>query len=218
MVDGERRESRLPSRQSRALFALLVDRRSRALSRDAIADALWGDAPPRSRDASLRALLSGARRVLGPDSLEGRGDVQLRLPGEVRVDVEVAAAAVETAEWAMSAGAPADARAAAAEAVRILDAELLPGLTAPWIDARRTELEALGNQALELEAWAALGAGEPGAAERAARRLTERAPFREGGHEALMRALAEQGDVAAALLAHEHLRTLLREELGTAPS
>jgi DNA-binding SARP family transcriptional activator len=217
-VDGERRESRLASPQARALFGLLADRRHGAMSRDAIADALWGDAPPPSRDASLRALLSGARRVLGPDSLPGRGDVRLQVPGEVLVDVEVARAAVETAERALAAGVPADARAAAAQAAGILEEELLPGLSAPWIDDRRTELEALGNQALELEAWAALAAGEPAAAERAARRLTERAPFREAGHEALMRALAEQGDVAAALLVHEHLRTLLREELGTAPS
>lgn len=219
-VDGERRESRLTSPQARALFALLVDRRRGAMSRDAIADALWGDAPPRSRDASLRALLSGARRVIGADSVPGRGDVQLRLAAgaDVDIDVEVAGAAVETAERAFATGAPAEARAAAAQAGAILDAGLLPGLTAPWIDERRTELEALGNQALELEAWAALAAGEPAAAERAARRLTERAPFREAGHEALMRALAEQGDVAAALLVHEHLRTLLREELGTAPS
>ena len=219
-VDGEQRESRLTSPQARALFALLVDRRHGPMSRDQIADALWGDAPPRSRDTSLRALLSGARRVLGADSLPGRGDVQLRLPAgaEIEVDVEVARAAVETAERALAAGAPAEAGAAASEAAAILDAGLLPGLSAPWIDARRTELEALGNQVLALEAWAALAAGEPAAAERAARRLTERAPFREAGHEALMRALAEQGDVAAALVVHEHLRTLLREELGTAPS
>src|SRR6185312_13452355 len=75
--DGERLDERLPSRQARALFALLVLERDRATGRDAIADALWPDVAPRSRDGSLRALLSGVRRVFGPDSIEGRENVRL---------------------------------------------------------------------------------------------------------------------------------------------
>jgi SARP family transcriptional regulator, regulator of embCAB operon len=217
-LDGVRVEDRLPSRQARALFALLVDRRRHALSREALIDALWGATPPPSRDASLRALLSGVRRVLGPDSLGGRGDVRIELPADTWVDVEVAAAAVDEGERALADGEPARARRAADQATRILDGGFLTGLTAPWIDERRGELEQLADQALELAAWAALAAGEPAAAERSARRLVERAPFREAGHEALMRALAEQGDVAEALLAHDHLRRLLRDELGAVPS
>jgi len=37
------------------------------------------------------------------------------------------------------------------------------------------------------------------------------------GYRLLMRAQADQGDIAAALVTHERLRTTLREELGVAP-
>jgi len=60
---GTRIDDRLPSRQARLLFALLVLERGRTLSREAIADALWPGAAPPSRDSSIRALLSGVRRV-----------------------------------------------------------------------------------------------------------------------------------------------------------
>ena len=48
--------------------------------------------------------------------------------------------------------------------------------------------------------------------------LTELAPYRETGHHILIEALAGRGNVAEALRAYERLRTLLREELGVAPS
>ena len=44
------------------------------------------------------------------------------------------------------------------------------------------------------------------------------APMRETGHLLLMRTLAARGNEAEALAAYEHLRVLLRDELGTTPS
>ena len=102
--DGARLDERLPSRQARALFALLVLERGRVLGRDAIADALWPDAAPRSRDSSLRALLTGVRRVFGPDSIEGRESVRLVLPEGTTVDVEEAEASLAAAEASLERG------------------------------------------------------------------------------------------------------------------
>jgi SARP family transcriptional regulator, regulator of embCAB operon len=48
--------------------------------------------------------------------------------------------------------------------------------------------------------------------------LTELAPYRETAHRILMEALERRGNLAEALRAYERLRTLLREELGIAPS
>lgn len=217
-LDGQRVEGRLPSRQARVLFGLLADRRAHPQSRDTLVDALWGDAAPPSRDVALRALLSGVRRVLGPDSVPGRGGVQLMLPEHSWIDVEEAAAAVAAADRALDDREAGIACAAASRAGRLLEGEFLAGLTAPWIDERRTELEKLARRALELEARAELAHGDPAAAEHPARRLVERAPFRESATCLLMEALAAQGNTAEALLVYDRLRTLLREELGTVPS
>ena len=75
-------------------------------------------------------------------------------------------------------------------------------------------------RALELvgRACLAIGGGEVDTAERAARELIERAPYRESGHRLLMEALAARGNAAEALLAFEALRRRLRDELGAAPS
>src|SRR5262249_31537034 len=44
--DGQRLEGALPGRQGRLIFVYLVAHRLRPLTRDELADALWGDAPP----------------------------------------------------------------------------------------------------------------------------------------------------------------------------
>ena len=56
------------------------------------------------------------------------------------------------------------------------------------------------------------------AAVRAGRELTRLEPYRESGWRILMQALTAEGNTAEALQAYERLRTLLREELGIAPS
>ena len=216
--DGERLETRLPSRQARILFARLVDQRGHPISRAALADALWGDNPPPSRDVALRAVLSGARRVLGAESLEGRGELRLMLPDDTWIDVEAATEQLRAAEAAMEDGSHELAQLHAAAAGDILQDELLPGCGGPWVEERRVELEELGRHARELEARAALAAGDGATAERIARRLVERAPYRESAHALLMEALTAQGNVAEALLAYDRLIRILRDDLGTTPA
>ena len=63
-----------------------------------------------------------------------------------------------------------------------------------------------------------LGAGQLPSVERAARGLIEAEPYRESGYVLLMSALQRQSNVAEGLRVFERLRTLLRDELGTAPS
>lgn len=95
----------------------------------------------------------------------------------------------------------------------------LPEVDAGWADEWRRRLDLLHQRSLAYYAEACLGLGgaELGAAERAARGLIELAPLSETGYHLLMRALAAQGDIAAALITCEQLRTRLREELGIAP-
>ena len=96
----------------------------------------------------------------------------------------------------------------------------LPGEDAAWIDQVRRHLDELHVRSLETYGSAGLGLGgtELSAARNAGRMLVELAPLRESGHRLLMRTLAAEGNPAEALRVYEHLRCVLRDELGVAPS
>ena len=220
-LEGQRVENTLPGRQGRLLLAYLVLNRGRPVRRDELVEALWAeDGQPASGDALLRPPLSRLRKALGPGRLEGRGELTLVLPEGAEVDWEVARAALAATRAALSSGDWRAAYDAAQTAVEIAGRGLLPGLEADWIEERRRELEDLRIEGLEAIAVAgvALGGTELSGAERAARAAVEAAPFRESARAALMEALGAAGNIAEALRAYDDLRTMLRDELGTAPS
>lgn len=218
--DGRRLEADLPGRQGRLLFVYLVLSRARAVSRDELSAAVWPEQAPARAASNLRVILSRLRRALGPDTLEGRGDLRLGLPRDAWVDIEAAAGKIHEAEAAVHAEEWTRALPAATIAYAISGRGFLSGEEAPWVVEQRRWLEDVHLRALECDAMASLGIGgsEVAAAERDARRLIRLAPYRETGYRLLMQALVRRGDSAEALLVYEQLRTLLRDELGAPPS
>lgn len=216
-VDGARVERSLPGRQGRLLFVYLVANRLRPAPRAELAEALWGERPPPNVDSALSALLSKVRRLV---AVEGRGEVRVMLPDDAWVDLEAAAEGLHRAESAGARGEWHDAWGPARLAQHVAARGFLPREDAPWITAIRHRLEGIELRALELVAQGclAIGGTELDTAERAARTLVEKAPFRESGHRALMELLDARGNRAEALTVFERLRTLLREELGAAPA
>jgi DNA-binding SARP family transcriptional activator len=216
---GRRVEDELPGRQGRSLFAYLAATRARRSTRDELVDALWPEGPPDAAEASLAALLSKLRRVLGPDVIEGKADVRLALPARAWIDLEAAGVGVHRAESAVALGDWEAAWAPARSALYAANRGFLPGYEAPWVDERRRWLEDVRLRALECVGIVGLrmGGTELAAAERSGRALVEAAPFRESGYRLLMEAHAAQENVAEALRVYERLRVLLREELGVAP-
>jgi DNA-binding SARP family transcriptional activator len=206
-VDGRRRERELPGRLGRILLGFMVLNRHRALTRDELIEALWPNGPPEEARGTLSTLLSGVRRALGAELVQGRAELRLVLPEETCVDVEMALADVRAARassvatWAES-------------ALDVLERVLLPAFDAPWLDERRRELDEERLAALEVVARNA----DPHRAQAASRRLVALAPFRESGYALLMAAQEAQGNVAEALQTFERLRTTMRDELGTVPS
>ncbi len=220
-ISGRDVATRLPGRQGRALFAYLVVNRHRPVGRDELIDVLWPVVPPVAPEAGLSTVLTRVRRALGDGVVTGRGELRLRLDPAAQIDVEQAATAAERAERALAEGDPRAARATAEAALEILGRPLLPGIEGDWVDGLRGELESHEPVLLEVLARAALtiGDGEHLAlAERVARALAERHPFRESGHSLLLQTHGRRGNVAEATLAFDRLRALLREELGTVPS
>lgn len=216
-VDGERRESRLPGPQGRRLFAYLTIRRFDALSRQDLAAALWGEHLPASPEPALNALLSRLRAALAPVTLDG---LQLVLPQGAWVDMEAARDAIHRAESSL---AQQDwGRAWGASQIALFTARrgFLAGDDLPWIAEIRRELESLHVRALEAYAEASLNVAgtELATAERSARDLVARAPFRESGYRVLMAALAARGNTAEALRVYDRLMRLLSDELGVIPS
>ena len=66
----------LPTRKARALLAVLAYRVGEPISRERIADMLWGLSGEDQARASLRQTLSSVRKALGPDAeiLDSEGD------------------------------------------------------------------------------------------------------------------------------------------------
>ncbi|MDQ6605142.1 MAG: AAA family ATPase [Actinomycetota bacterium] len=219
-IDGAQLAGRLRGRQVPLLLAYLMLNRSRHVGREELIGALWPDQAPVSQDGALRTLLSRLRSALGSETLLGRDELILDLPDPVWIDLEAATGGLERAQRALELGDHRAAWALAQVPLNIAGRGLLPGAQAPWLGARRRELEDVRLQALELvgRAGLVLGGRQLGSVQRAARGLIEAEPYRESGYALLMQGLAAEGNLAEGLRVFDSLRTLLRDELGTLPS
>jgi len=216
----------------RVALAYLVTERHRPVTRDQLADVLWGDGLPRSWETSVRVVVSKVRAVLAEAGLDpsealttGAGSYQLHLPAGTVVDVEEAVDAVDGARAALSAAdgpvpveVAATARRAALGAAATASRQLLAGVAGSWVERRQAELADLRLRALEVASDAAAAEGDWSAAVTLAEEVVELEPFRESAHLRVLTAHAGAGNRAEALRAYERARRLLVEELGVDPS
>jgi DNA-binding SARP family transcriptional activator len=219
-LEGRRVEDALPGAKGRLLFAYLVLKRDRRMTRDELLTAVYGEEASPDQNPSLSVLLSKLRGVIGPDLLAGRSELELVLPANAFVDVEAALEALHRAESHVAAHEWAEAWGPAGVAYHVARRPLLPAEDRPWLEDWRRRLEDVHLRGLECFAEARLGLGGPtlSQAEDCARQLIELAPYRETGHRILIEALEQRGNLAEALRAYDRLRVLLRDELGVAPS
>ncbi len=218
-------EERLPGRQGRLVFAYLVSENGRAVTRDELAEALWGEEPPPTWEKALGVIASKLRALLAECGIDGAtalssafGCYRLELPAGSRVDVVAAAASLAEAEAALAAGDAGTARAAASRAASLVREPLLPGEDAAWVEGKRRELADLRVHALDCLADACLLSGDSSDAARWAQEAIDLEPFRESGYRRLMKAHAAAGNRGEALRTYEHCRRFLADELGAYPS
>ena len=188
------------------LLAYLVSSRG-PVPRDRLVPLLFPDAA--DGHAALRWNLAQLRRAVGQPQAFAGDPVTLSLGPMVRVDVQLLAGA----PWY--------------EVVDSLDLEapLLEGLAFPscagfelWLEGERQHVTGLAATALREAARALTASSRPEEAVRHARGLTRLQPWDENGHELLVRALAQSGDVTAARAHVDLVTELFLEELGMPPS
>jgi len=210
---------------ARVAFAYLVLERHRPVSRDELAEALWGEGLPPTWRSALRGVVSRLRAFLNAAGLRGSGVVsnvagcyQLRLPGSVIVDAEEMSDVLAEARSALDIGDPAEARHLAARAVQLCQSQFLAGARGNWVEHHQDLQADVHVQALELLADAAASEGDHRAALRASEQAVAMRPWRESAHQRVIAAHARSGNRGEALRAHERCRRTLMEELGVPPS
>ncbi|MGW2400479.1 BTAD domain-containing putative transcriptional regulator [Kitasatospora sp. NPDC001664] len=196
-----------PRKQQIMLAALLCHANAR-VSADELAEALWGDAPPRTARKNLQVYVCALRRLLGADS-ETRIDHQSGGYVLHTVAEEFDVLGFEQRAWT---GAP-------AAALELWRGPVLDGLRdVPLID---TVAQRLDQRVLVVfEDWveATLAAGDGASAVARVSEIAQRHPFRERLRMLQMNALGQAGRRSEALAVYEELRQALAHELGLPPS
>lgn len=212
--------------QARLVLTVLTVEAPRLVRADEMAEVLWPDRLPKTWDTMVRGAVAKVRRALDQAGLDPLATVQsagggyrLVLPADWSIDVHQARRALDGAEQAILVGDFAcAAEDAAAAAAIVVGHDLLADLDGEWLASARRALRLLGTDAIQLAATAELSLGNHRRAIVLARQLVDLEPFGEPAYQILMQALAADGDRARALQVYNDLRSLLRAELGIAPS
>jgi DNA-binding SARP family transcriptional activator/pimeloyl-ACP methyl ester carboxylesterase len=221
-VDGRRLRGRdFGGVKPKQLLAVLLLERGRLVSKDRIAELLWGDALPQRVAPTVETYVSVLRRRL--DARPGLGRRVLATePGGYRLVAEEFAVDVDRYESLLrraAAATGAQRRAALESAVEIAQLELLADEPySAWVVPARAHYRERQVQALVELAECCLDLGDHHATLAAAERAIALEPTRERAYRAAMCAHHAGGDRDGALRAYERCRQALADELGVAPT
>ena len=198
--------SLLASRRTRWLLALLILRRRGPVEREWLAATLWPDSDTPQALYNLRRALSTLRAALGPDEA---GRLVSSTPRTLILDLHDGECDLCAFDAAVHRGD----REALEAAVSLYRGPLLDGCDEVWALGERRERAAKYLSALETLAES----GTPEAVVRAFRHLVAADPSRASARRALMTALADLGDYAAAVQVYRDFRLFLHESLHSIP-
>ena len=194
-----------------------------AISIDALAEALWGDAIPENWKPALRNVVARVRSRLasiggGDDHVVVTTATGYRLAPACTLDVHAVLADVANAGQALADGDPDRAFELGSTAADRLAQPLLADVDAAWVAGYRARVDAARVRSLQVAAAAARDTGHPDRAVDLAGRAVADNPLDEESHRQLIAALAAAGDRVGALRGYEECRRLLADELGIAPA
>jgi DNA-binding SARP family transcriptional activator len=226
-VRAERGPVSLGPPQQRALLALLLLNPNQVVSRDRLADELWGEQPPATAGKLIQVYISRLRKALEPDRARGEeGRILVtRSPGYLiaiepeQLDLGQFERLRREGRQVLAAGRAADAVQKLREALALWRGPPLDDLAyEDFAQAEIARLEELHLAVQEecLDAELALGRHADVVGE--LETLSAQHPVRERLRAQLMLALYGSGRQAEALEAYQGARRSLTEELGIEPS
>jgi DNA-binding SARP family transcriptional activator len=214
-VVGEDGPLALAAPKQRALLATLLVHAGEVLSVDRLVDALWGEQPPPSAEASLQNFVRQLRAAIGSDRL------LTRTPGyvlQLATDDEIDAARFSRLLATARASDPAQRRGILSDALGLWRGSALAEFAyEEFARAESGRLDELRLIALEELYEADLDAGRGPELVPELERLAAENPLRERVLAQLMQALYRAGRQAEALQLYEDVRRRLGETLGADP-
>lgn len=196
----------LPTGSEQLVARLVVE--DRPFARSAVAGVLWPERSEHDAGTLLRrALWRLNHDVPGLVECYSR---QIILSRSIEVDL----AEVNRIAEAANQGSP----SVSAHAVRLLEGDLLPQWSLPWIDAPRESLRQVRLHTLETLARNDLDAGRPGNALVGALAAVGLEPLRESAHRIVIAAHLAEGNASEALRHYAYFRDLLWAEMRLRPS
>lgn len=204
--------------RDRVVLAALVARAGAPVPSDALADALWHDAPPASWSKVVQGCIVRLRRVLGPNAITTEaGGYVLRLPAD-EIDARRFERLVGRGRELLALGEPERSWYCLGEALSLWRGPALPELQR-WDPGRieAARLAELREDAEEAHLEAALRAGRHRDVLSTARARVEESPTRERRWALLALAQYRTGQQADALRTLRDARAMLVRDLGIDP-
>ncbi|HEX4433045.1 MAG TPA: BTAD domain-containing putative transcriptional regulator, partial [Frankiaceae bacterium] len=204
-------------RKVRSLLRMLACHPGQFHSHDALTDMLWAERPPADPAANLQVFVNRIRRATGEPQLvvTASGGYALRADPRYVVDGETFAASVA----ACSSLTGGEALSGYQSALALFAGEpLAEDRYDDWARGYRERLQRLHQDALERAAAIAMVCAQSALAVEYASAAVAAEPLREIAALTLVRALAANGDQAAALAHYERYRRALASDLGLDPS
>ncbi|MFD8304018.1 BTAD domain-containing putative transcriptional regulator [Streptomyces sp. NPDC059690] len=224
---GWRQETELPlgPPQQRAVLALLLLRRGRAVGVGELVDGIWGADPPTAAVSVLRTYVSRLRRLLEPDRpADGAPRLVVSLGDGYALRAAAVVSDVDRFEDLVARAGARHAEGDDRTAVQLLRSALglwegtpLAGVPGPRAEAERRRLEERRLAALETRLRIELDLGQHARVLPELTALYEAHPLREALCELLVLALYRGGRRAEALAVYDRTRRTLVEELGIEP-
>ena len=203
----------------RKLLEVLALTPGQAVSKDLLADRIWGDHPPRSYLATLESYVCVLRRSVGAPG--GRGSWLATTPGGYILDVDQVRVDLHEIRHGLRNVAGYDTAVAVSMTSAALELDekglLLDSADEEWAADVRRHFAGLLVNACVHTAERSLAGGDAPAAIRFAHEALRRDPFAEPAVQVLLRGLSELGRRAEAMRVFRDFRQLLLDDLGIEP-